>query len=76
MNDGFSLRSKVFESLAAFYPGMQVLLGELTPATRSENGFTSVREHLGFLPERFDFSTWSVLRDHSHHPLRPEIHER
>ena len=76
MGDGFSLQSNIFESLAAFYPGMQVLVGELTPAARSESGFISIREYLGFLPERFDFSTWSVLHDHAHHPLRPEIHER
>ncbi len=75
ISDKYTFRSTLFESLAAFYPGLQVLLGELNPATRSENSFMNVREHLGFLPERFDYDEWSAMRGHDHHPLRPEIHE-
>lgn len=72
-------RSKhVLESLMAFYPGMQILLGELTPAARSLNSFFMVRELLGFLPERFNFGTWQVDSGRGHagiHPLRPELLE-
>jgi hypothetical protein len=66
---------KVFESLMAFYPGMQVLLGELTPAARSLNSFFLVREFLGFLPERFNFGSWKVESSGGNHLLRPELLE-
>lgn len=66
---------RVFESLMAFYPGMQVLLGELTPAARSLNSFFLVREHLGFLPERFNYAFWKVDTGGGHHFLRPELLE-
>jgi len=68
----------VFESLMAFFPGMQVLLGEIAPSARSLNSFFLVRELLGFLPERFNFGTWDVDTGRGHasvHPLRPELLE-
>ena len=66
---------RVFEALAAFYPGMQVLLGEITPAARTLNSFFLVREYLGFLPERFDFGAWKVDHGGGIHFLRPELLE-
>ena len=66
---------RVFEALMAFYPGMQVLLGELTPAARSLNSFFMVREYLGFLPERFNFGLWKVDGSGGKHHLRPELLE-
>jgi Glycosyl hydrolase family 47 len=66
---------RVFEALMAFYPGMQVLLGELTPAARSLNSFFMVREFLGFLPERFNFGFWKVDGLGGKHHLRPELLE-
>ena len=66
---------RVFEALMAFYPGMQVLLGELTPAARSLNSFFLIREHLGFLPERFSYAAWRVDTGGGHHFLRPELLE-
>ena len=69
---------RVFESLMAFYPGMQVLMGETVPAARSLNSFFLVREFLGFLPERFNFAHWQNdggIRGAGRHPLRPELLE-
>ena len=66
---------RVFEALMAFFPGMQVLLGELTPAARSLNSFFMVREFLGFLPERFNFGLWKVDGSGGKHHLRPELLE-
>jgi Glycosyl hydrolase family 47 len=68
---------RVFESLMAFYPGMQVLLGEVSPASKSANAFFLVREWLGFLPERFAYPQWRVDagRGAGKHPLRPELLE-
>lgn len=67
---------QVFESLMAFWPGMQVLLGELNPAARSTNAFSLVREFLGLLPERFNFGEWRVDGGGGVSPLRPELLER
>jgi len=66
---------RVLEALMAFYPGMQVLLGEITPAARTLNSFFLVREYLGFLPERFDFGSWKVDHGGGTHLLRPELLE-
>ena len=69
---------RVLESLSAFYPGLQTLLGEITPAARSLNSFFMVREILGFLPERFNYGLWNLdgQRDGAgKHPLRPELLE-
>mmetsp|Transcript_16987 Transcript_16987/g.35659 ORF Transcript_16987/g.35659 Transcript_16987/m.35659 type:complete len:1640 (+) Transcript_16987:59-4978(+) len=66
---------QVFESLMAFYPGMQVLLGELTPSAKTLNSFFLVREFLGLLPERFNFVHWKTESGGDIHPLRPELLE-
>jgi mannosidase alpha-like ER degradation enhancer 2 len=69
---------RVFESLQAFYPGMQTLVGELGPAARTLNSFLLVREFLGFLPERFNYQAWKVdggPRGAGVYPLRPELLE-
>eukprot|EP00557_Chaetoceros_sp_GSL56_P003274 CAMPEP_0176498846 /NCGR_PEP_ID=MMETSP0200_2-20121128/12573_1 /TAXON_ID=947934 /ORGANISM="Chaetoceros sp., Strain GSL56" /LENGTH=1279 /DNA_ID=CAMNT_0017897149 /DNA_START=211 /DNA_END=4050 /DNA_ORIENTATION=+ len=75
MKDGLLHPHYVFESLAAFYPGMQVLLGEINPAARSTNAFTAVREYAQFLPERFDFAQFEGFLHHRTYPLRPELYE-
>eukprot|EP00934_Nitzschia_sp_Nitz4_P009442 Nitzschia sp. Nitz4//scaffold275_size25065//4856//8761//NITZ4_008331-RA/size25065-processed-gene-0.0-mRNA-1//1//CDS//3329545294//9432//frame0 len=65
----------LFEALAAFYPGMQILLGEVTPAATSLNSYFLVREFLGFLPERFNVAAWRVEAGGGKHFLRPELLE-
>ena len=68
---------RILESLMAFFPGLQIGVGEVAPAARSLNAFFLAREYLGFLPERFQFDNWKV--DHGagagKHPLRPELLE-
>ncbi len=66
---------QVFESLMAFFPGLQVLLGEMVPSARTANAFFSVREFVGLLPERFDFIRWKTEDSGNVHPLRPELLE-
>jgi mannosidase alpha-like ER degradation enhancer 2 len=68
---------KLLESLMAFWPGMQSLLGEFAPAAHVLNSMMMVRELLGFLPERFNYETWKpdVGRGAAKHPLRPELLE-
>lgn len=73
------MAKRVLESLMAFYPGLQTLVGEFVPAARSMNSFFMVREFLGFLPERFSYSNWKVDGGVSSgaatYPLRPELLE-
>ena len=73
------MAKRVLESLMAFYPGMQTLMGEFVPAARSMNSFFMVREFLGFLPERFSYSNWKVdggvSSGAAKYPLRPELLE-
>ena len=67
---------RTFESLMAFYPGMQVLAGELSPAAKTLNSYFMVRETTGLLPERFNFAQWKVEGAGAGlHPLRPELLE-
>ena len=67
---------RTFESLMAFYPGMQVLAGELSPAAKTLNSYFMVRETTGLLPERFNFAQWKVEGGGAGlHPLRPELLE-
>lgn len=66
---------QTFESLMAFYPGMQILLGELPAAAKTLSSFFLVREYLGLLPERFDFVHWRAEVSGDVHPLRPELLE-
>jgi len=68
---------RVLESLMAFYPGLQVLVGEYAPAARSLNAFFTAREYVGFLPERLQFEAWKVDNGAGagKHPLRPELLE-
>jgi hypothetical protein len=49
-----------FESLAAFWPGLQVMLGNLPAAASTLNAFHSVNDKYSFLPERFDYGAWQV----------------
>ena len=72
---GHGAPRKVLEALMAFYPGMQTLLGEITPAARTLNSFFLVREYLGFLPERFHYGSWNVDSGGAKHLLRPELLE-
>ena len=72
---GHGAPRKVLEALMAFYPGMQVLLGEIAPAARTLNSFFLVREFLGFLPERFHYGSWKVDPGGGNHLLRPELLE-
>ena len=52
---------QVFESLMAFYPGLQVLLGEQVPSAKTLNSFFLVREFLGLLPGEALF-VWTKAR--------------
>ena len=76
MKSGAVVR-RYFSALQAFWPGVQVLAGDLVAAVKSMNGFMSVWESTGLLPEDFDLVRWAPVRGGTHpsYFLRPELAE-
>jgi mannosidase alpha-like ER degradation enhancer 2 len=50
----------LFNSLQAFWPGLQVLAGDVEPAVRTHKAFYTVWKRYGFTPEGFNLATSSV----------------
>ncbi|KAL4609380.1 ER degradation-enhancing alpha-mannosidase-like protein 3 [Arapaima gigas] len=70
-NPTISVRSWM-DSLLAFFPGLQVLLGDLKPAIETHEMLYQVTQQHKFLPEAFT----TEFRVHwGQHPLRPEFAE-
>ncbi|WCJ23917.1 Alpha-mannosidase I MNS4 [Euphorbia peplus] len=65
----------LFNSLQAFWPGLQVLAGDIDPAIRTHAAFFSVWRRYGFTPEGFNLATLSVQHGQNSYPLRPELIE-
>lgn len=65
----------LFNSLQAFWPGLQVLAGDLEPARHTHKAFFSVWKKYGFTPEGFNLATSSVQPGQRSYPLRPELIE-
>jgi mannosidase alpha-like ER degradation enhancer 1 len=68
-----SLMSSWIDSLSAFFPGLQVLHGDLDSAIKSHLVYYNIWRKYHSLPERFDFHLKSV--DLPYYPLRPEFIE-
>ena len=68
---------RVFNNLMAFWPGMQVMMGDFESASSTLNAFHAVRRVHEFTPEDFSFTKWKVLngRATQRYPLRPELIE-
>ncbi|XP_019259396.1 PREDICTED: alpha-mannosidase I MNS4 isoform X3 [Nicotiana attenuata] len=65
----------LFNSLQAFWPGLQVLAGDIEPAIRTHAAFFSVWRRYGFTPEGFNLATLTVQQGQKSYPLRPELIE-
>ncbi|CAN6441071.1 unnamed protein product [Victoria cruziana] len=65
----------LFNSLQAFWPGLQVLAGDIEPAVRTHKAFFSVWKKYGFTPEGFNLATFNVQHGQRSYPLRPELME-
>ncbi|KAJ3029767.1 UNVERIFIED_CONTAM: ER degradation-enhancing alpha-mannosidase-like protein 1 [Siphonaria sp. JEL0065] len=72
MDNGNILTNWV-DSLSAFFPGLQVLAGDLENAIKSHFVYFSIWQRFRAFPERFDFS--SKMANIGHYPLRPELVE-
>ncbi|CAL5327209.1 hypothetical protein CsSME_00006872 [Camellia sinensis var. sinensis] len=62
-------------SLQAFWPGLQVLVGDITAANSSHREFFSVWERFGVLPERYLLDFQMLHPTEKYYPLRPELAE-
>lgn len=72
MESGYITTSWI-DSLAAFFPGLQVLAGDVEAAIRPHYLYQSIWRKYGALPERYSFTTHEAVL--SHYPLRPELIE-
>ncbi|CEP14550.1 hypothetical protein [Parasitella parasitica] len=68
-----SLMSYWIDSLSAFFPGLQVLHGDLEAAIKNHLVFYNIWRRYHALPERFDF--YQKTADLPYYPLRPEFIE-
>ena len=64
-----------FTSLAGFWPGLQVLYGDIGAATRSLQTFQQIWRQFGFAPEAFDLNAGAIARQLHGYFLRPEMAE-
>ncbi|KAJ3330298.1 alpha mannosidase-like protein [Blyttiomyces sp. JEL0837] len=61
------------DSLSAFYPGLQVLAGDVDKAIKGHQIYYAIWRKFRGLPERFDFH--NKVANVAHYPLRPELAE-
>lgn len=62
-------------SLQAFWPGLQVLVGDVAAANSSHREFFHVWKKFGVLPERYLVDLLMLHPTEKYYPLRPELAE-
>eukprot|EP00258_Populus_trichocarpa_P010384 XP_002318019.3 alpha-mannosidase I MNS5 isoform X2 [Populus trichocarpa] len=62
-------------SLQAFWPGLQVLVGDIEAANSSHREFVHVWKKFGVLPERYLLDHQMLHPTEKYYPLRPELAE-
>ncbi|KAJ8257842.1 hypothetical protein GJAV_G00190320 [Gymnothorax javanicus] len=65
----------VFQSLEAFWPGLQSLLGDLDNAMRTFHNYYTVWRQFGGLPEFYSIPQGYTVDKREGYPLRPELIE-
>ncbi|XP_034041208.1 ER degradation-enhancing alpha-mannosidase-like protein 2 isoform X2 [Thalassophryne amazonica] len=70
-----SVSMPVFQSLEAFWPGLQSLLGNLDSAARTFQNYYSVWRQFGGLPEFYSIPQGYTVDKREGYPLRPELIE-
>ena len=63
------------DSLQAFWPSLQVLIGDIGGAVSLHQNYFAVWQKFGFLPEMFRPQSLQLLPFNSGYPLRPELIE-
>ncbi|CAK4078679.1 unnamed protein product [Aphanomyces euteiches] len=70
------VHSNRVSALQAFWPGLQVLAGDIPAAVRSHQQLFDLWNEFGALPELYDMSApGAVIHWAQHYPLRPELAE-
>lgn len=62
-------------SLQAFWPAVQVLIGDVAAANATHREFFSVWEKYGVMPERYLLDRGTIHPTERYYPLRPELAE-
>ncbi|KAG9129452.1 hypothetical protein Leryth_013046 [Lithospermum erythrorhizon] len=62
-------------SLQAFWPGLQVMVGDIAAANSSHREFFSVWKKFGVIPERYLLDHQMLHPTEKYYPLRPELAE-
>lgn len=65
----------IFQSLDAYWPGLQTLWGDIGPASRTLQKYHSVWRHFGFIPEFYQIASGEPYSGRAGYPLRPELIE-
>jgi len=63
------------DSLSAFWPGLQVLVGDIEQAKQAHSKFVALWNKYGAVPERFDVLRGVSIQGINNYPLRPEFIE-
>ncbi|XP_038659558.1 ER degradation-enhancing alpha-mannosidase-like protein 2 isoform X3 [Scyliorhinus canicula] len=65
----------VFQSLEAFWPGLQSLIGDINSAMKTFHNYYQVWKQYGGLPEFYSIPQGSAVDKREGYPLRPELVE-
>ncbi|KAK1802026.1 hypothetical protein P4O66_022259 [Electrophorus voltai] len=65
----------VFQSLEAFWPGLQSMIGDIDSATRTFHNYYTVWRQFGGLPEFYSIPQGYTVDKREGYPLRPELIE-
>ncbi|XP_072371288.1 ER degradation-enhancing alpha-mannosidase-like protein 2 isoform X2 [Scyliorhinus torazame] len=65
----------VFQSLEAFWPGLQSLIGDINNAMKTFHNYYQVWKQYGGLPEFYSIPQGSAVDKREGYPLRPELVE-
>ncbi|XP_077994104.1 ER degradation-enhancing alpha-mannosidase-like protein 2 [Glandiceps talaboti] len=65
----------IFQSLDAYWPGIQSLLGHIDEAMKTIHNYHQVWRQLGFLPEFYSIVNGLPVDKREGYPLRPELIE-
>ncbi|XP_013382068.1 ER degradation-enhancing alpha-mannosidase-like protein 2 [Lingula anatina] len=65
----------VFQSLEAFWPGLQSLIGDIDKAMKTLHNYHQVWKQHGFTPEFYNIAKSEVHQGREGYPLRPELIE-
>eukprot|EP00794_Sanderia_malayensis_P018991 gene18991-20902_t len=73
--DKAAITMPIFQSLDAYWPGLQSLLGNIGAASRTLYRYHKVWRQFGFIPEFYQIGSAETFGGREGYPLRPELIE-